>query len=136
VRSFDPVLFVKFCDYGNPLLGVFLNPMSNSSEYVWCMTQTRPSHGRRKTIRKQTQFVAWIETAQKEPVPCTVLDMSLKGARLRAPAVALPNEFTILLEPNSSLKRRCKVAWRRGFTVGVEFVEFCPDQQHGNSDTH
>lgn len=98
------------------------------------MKQTGSFHGRRKIFRKQMRFVAWVET-QKEPLPCTVLDMSLEGARLQAPAVALPNEFTVLLEANSSLKRRCKVAWRKGFTVGVEFVGSCPDQRHRRLST-
>jgi hypothetical protein len=51
-----------------------------------------------------------------------VLDFTLRGARLRAPALALPNEFTLLLDCHSSFKRRCKVIWRRRFTVGLEFV--------------
>jgi hypothetical protein len=87
-------------------------------------------HERRKRSRKQVQFPAWVETGQKEPLECTVLDMSLKGARLRAPDMALPNEFTILLLPNSSLRRRCKVAWRKGFIVGLEFVESSPNPQY------
>ena len=78
---------------------------------------------RRDTSRKQVQFPAWIETGQKELLPCAVRDMTLKGARLRAPDVALPDEFTLRLDASSSLKRRCKVIWRRGFSVGVKFVQ-------------
>jgi hypothetical protein len=82
---------------------------------------------RRKKTRKPMQFPAWVETARNDTLQCTVLDMTLQGAQLRAPDVALPNEFTLLLEPNSSLKRRCRVAWRKGFTVGLQFVS--PDEQ-------
>jgi hypothetical protein len=85
---------------------------------------TGPSHlqERRKASREQTQFYAWVETAQKKLSPCTVLNMTLKGARVRAPDLALPAEFTLVLDDKSSLKRRCKVVWRSGVLVGVEFV--------------
>jgi hypothetical protein len=98
------------------------------------MKQIGSPYDRRNASRKPVQFAAWIEATQREPLACVVLDMTLKGARLRAPDVALPNEFTLLLEPNSSLRRRCKVAWRKGFTLGLEFVEASPDEQPRHSD--
>jgi hypothetical protein len=73
------------------------------------------------------QFLAWVETERDALLPCEVLDMTLKGARLRAPDMALPNEFTLRLDAKASLKRRCKVIWRRGFSVGLEFL--LPDHQ-------
>lgn len=84
---------------------------------------------RRKTPRKHLQFAAWVESAHKEPLECMVVDMTLKGARVRAPSTALPDEFTLLLDKNSSLRRHCKVIWRRGFSVGVEFVQASPAMQ-------
>jgi hypothetical protein len=86
------------------------------------MKQAAPGQDRRKTSRRRSQFPAWVESANRKPLQCTVLDMTLKGARLRAPDMALPDEFTLLLDYHSSFKRRCKVIWRRGFTVGLEFV--------------
>jgi hypothetical protein len=76
---------------------------------------------RRQTSRRRSQFPAWVESAHRKPLQCTVLEFTLKGARLRAPYMALPNEFTLLLDQHSSFKRRCKVIWRKGFTVGLEF---------------
>jgi PilZ domain len=78
---------------------------------------------RRKASRKHLRFPAWVESADREPLECVVVDMTLKGAQLRAPNAALPNEFTVLLDNKSSLKRRCRVIWRKGFTVGLEFVQ-------------
>jgi hypothetical protein len=86
------------------------------------MTGSSTLQERRKASRKKTQFRAWVETAQKNLLPCTVLDMTLKGARVRAPELALPDEFTLVLDDKSSLKRRCKVVWRKGVLVGLEFV--------------
>ena len=88
------------------------------------MKQAVPGQDRRKTSRTPLQLPAWVESAHRKPLQCTVLNLTLKGARLRAPDVALPNEFTLLLEQDdhSSFKRCCKVIWRRGFTVGLQFV--------------
>jgi hypothetical protein len=86
------------------------------------MKQAKSCQDRRKTSRMRLQFPAWVERPHKDALPCTVLDFTLRGARLRAPALALPNEFTLLLDCHSSFKRRCKVIWRRRFTVGLEFV--------------
>lgn len=35
-------------------------------------------------------------------------------------AMALPEEFTLVLPPNTS--RRCRLVWRRGQKIGVEFL--------------
>ncbi len=86
------------------------------------MNQVAPSLDRRKAARKHVAFPAWVENAHNERLACEVIDMTLMGARLRAPDAALPREFTLLLDENSSLKRRCKVIWRNGFTVGLEFI--------------
>jgi hypothetical protein len=97
------------------------------------MNQVDSEGERRKTSRKQMQFLAWVETAQNGTLPCTVLDMTLQGARLHAPDVVLPNEFTLLLDPKLSLRRRCRVAWRKRFTVGLQFVQASLDEQYGQS---
>lgn len=77
---------------------------------------------RRKTPRKQMAFPAWVEGAHQELLKCEVLDMTLAGARLVVPDTALPNEFTLLLDANARLKRRCKIIWRDGFIAGLEFI--------------
>jgi PilZ domain len=90
---------------------------------------------RRKTRRKHVQFPAWVESEHKDLLDCVVVDMTVNGARLRAANVALPDEFTLRLDDKSSLTRRCKVTWRRGFSVGLKFVQGSPDaRQIPNSE--
>ena len=48
--------------------------------------------------------------------------MTLKGARVRVPDLALPAGFMLVLDDKSSLKRCSKVVWRRAVLVGVKFV--------------
>jgi PilZ domain len=86
------------------------------------MSQGAHPQERRKGARKHVTFPAWVEGAHEARLECQVTDMTLAGARLCAPNAALPHEFTLLLDAKSSLKRRCKVVWRNGFTVGLEFI--------------
>jgi hypothetical protein len=108
--------------FGNRWLTAPLYLELNRNEQILLMMGPKHLQERRKASREQTQFRAWVETAQKKLSPCTVLNETLKGARVRATDLALPAEFTLVLDDKSLLKRRCKVVWRRGYVVGLEFV--------------
>jgi hypothetical protein len=47
------------------------------------------------------------------------VDFSIRGARVHAQDIAVPNAFTLLIGEAS---RRCSVVWRDGFTVGLKFI--------------
>lgn len=55
--------------------------------------------------------------------PCTIVDMSHTGARIR---VESPNRvsdrFNLMLSRHESGGLRCQVKWRRGTSLGVMFV--------------
>ena len=55
--------------------------------------------------------------------PCTLLDISSGGARLKLGGdFAAPAEFTLLLSKfNSSIRRQCTIAWEHEKHVGVRF---------------
>lgn len=56
--------------------------------------------------------------------PCTMLDVSATGARLKvAPEIETPSEFMLLLSKvNAAMRRRCVVAWREKEDIGVRFL--------------
>lgn len=55
--------------------------------------------------------------------PCTMLDVSANGAKIKLQVKdELPDEFILLLSKGGEVSRRCKVAWRIGTEVGVQFV--------------
>jgi hypothetical protein len=56
--------------------------------------------------------------------PCTMLDVSATGARLKlASGIVAPPEFTLLLSKvNAAMRRRCVVAWQNDRTVGIRFL--------------
>ena len=56
--------------------------------------------------------------------PCTMLDVSAGGARLKLDApTSVPNEFILQLsEFGPRLIRRCLIAWRDERQMGVRFL--------------
>jgi hypothetical protein len=57
----------------------------------------------------------------REPITCSLLDFSVTGARLELPEdVALPENVHVLI---GELSHNCRIAWRKGVTVGVDFVD-------------
>jgi hypothetical protein len=54
---------------------------------------------------------------------CQVLDLSNRGARLRVVADRqVPDIFVLVLSNAGTLSRACRVVWRRGSEMGVEFT--------------
>jgi len=60
---------------------------------------------------------------ENSTIDCIIRDMSDAGARLRiASQLGVPNLFDLVaLSANNEFK--CEVVWRRGFEVGVKFVQ-------------
>lgn len=78
---------------------------------------------KRKERRVRCRRIAAVILNEKVS-ECLVLDISNGGARLgieNLPA-AMPPRFTLLLTKNGSVRRRCRVAWRSGSTIGVQFL--------------
>lgn len=57
-------------------------------------------------------------------LPCVLWDISVAGARI-APARAggLPDVFGLFLTKDGRARRFCRVAWRRGGQLGVQFID-------------
>jgi hypothetical protein len=79
----------------------------------------------RKTARRQFHYRAKILTSAKARAQaCAIADISEHGARIVLESDQnLPQRFLLLLSPHSSAGRICRLVWRRGLTVGVEFSE-------------
>jgi len=77
----------------------------------------------RKKPRRHFHYNARIFTAEKAPLlPCALADISESGARLTLKNDAeLPQQFMLVLTKAGEARRRCRVVWRDGLTLGVEF---------------
>lgn len=88
------------------------------------MLGERREHQRFK-INRTARIQTDITTASRE---CTVTDISDRGARLFVPNLEVPDQFSLLLSGDKSIRQDCRVVWRLGGEVGVEFAPNKPDQ--------
>jgi hypothetical protein len=60
-----------------------------------------------------------IVAPKSPPIVCRLVDYSAGGACLELfPMVALPDRFELLY---GSVRKKCRIAWRRGIRIGVAF---------------
>ena len=69
------------------------------------------------------------------PRDCVVIDISEGGARLHVEGLEAPDRFVLLISDKAggARPRNCKVIWRRGFELGVEFLGL-PDHRGKQRD--
>lgn len=78
---------------------------------------------KRKRPRRQFHYTARIIAGKNTPpVACSISDISEAGARLVLEHdCELPEKFVLLSTPNGQAHRQCRVIWRTGPNIGVEF---------------
>ena len=77
---------------------------------------------KRRHVRKDVVYPAWIEGRLGRLVECTVANASSSGAQLTVGAeVELPRRFVLNLTQDGSLSRGCHVMWRKGTKVGIQY---------------
>jgi hypothetical protein len=77
---------------------------------------------KRKAHRRQLRYTAWISLGPKKLQGCVVADISDFGARVDVEnGKTVPDNFVLLLSASGKPKRKCRVIWRKGMQIGVEF---------------
>jgi CheY-like chemotaxis protein len=78
----------------------------------------------RRKPRRQFPCTAWILIDKQVPsIKCTIADISVLGTRVVLQSEqALPNHFILLFTENGSARRNCRLVWRAGLNVGIEFT--------------
>jgi hypothetical protein len=79
----------------------------------------------RKKPRRQFHYNARIHVGEDTPlISCSISDISESGARIALEGEeTLPDTFVLLLTPNGGARRHCRVIWRDGLLVGVQFPD-------------
>jgi hypothetical protein len=75
---------------------------------------------RRASMHGRVGMPGQIEREGRQPLRCTLINISGHGACVSAPATALPNVF--VLKGEGATRHVCEVLWRKDYTVGVRFV--------------
>jgi hypothetical protein len=79
---------------------------------------------KRQASRRTANLLAWIEVDNNSLLErCKLVDISGKGARLIPGDIdSLPRLFNLHLSRFGQPPKQCKIIWRRGNEVGVEFT--------------
>jgi hypothetical protein len=81
---------------------------------------------RRKTPRRAFNRIARFSNDLTGPRECMVVDLSDQGARLYS-EIETPPAFTLTISGDKGDERRpCRVVWRLGHEVGVQFMDTVP----------
>lgn len=77
-----------------------------------------------RPARKSVQQPGWLVLEGNFAArPCTVLDLSETGAKIRASAsTPLHTRLRLALSRDVRTGRACEVVWQRGKTFGVKFI--------------
>lgn len=78
----------------------------------------------RRKARRQLQGAAWILLDnQTPPIKCAMVDLSVLGTSVVLQSEEdLPNHFALLLAEDGSAWFNCRLVWRTGLKVGIEFT--------------
>ena len=78
---------------------------------------------KRKKNRKPIRHRVWLHVKKgQRPQSATMSDISDTGARLDIVEPAgVPERFLLLLSKNGQARRVCRVVWRTGTQLGVQF---------------
>ena len=87
-------------------------------------TSLRPVFAeRRKLARRAINRVAQFHTDDGSlPRSCMITDISEGGARLYS-ETDMPDRFTLSVSGDVAARRDCRIVWRLGRELGVEFVD-------------
>jgi hypothetical protein len=73
----------------------------------------------RRTINRVAKFHSGVGALPRD---CMVTDISERGARLYS-EIEIPEQFTLSLSGEGfDLRQECRVVWRLGGEIGVEFT--------------
>ena len=74
---------------------------------------------KRYSINRAAKFVT---ESGALPRDCIVTNISEGGARLFSEASNVPDQFRLLVDGDTPIREECRVLWRLGGELGVEFV--------------
>jgi hypothetical protein len=79
----------------------------------------------RKYKRREVHYPVWIVVGPGQPPhPCMLLNVSQGGAKIEIDEqLEPPEQFTLLLAETSPARRACRLVWRNGTNMGVEFLQ-------------
>jgi len=89
------------------------------------MDGTSPRQELRKYQRREVHYPVWIVVEPgRPPLRCMLVNVSQGGAKIEIDEqLEPPEQFTLLLTHRGHSTRPCRLVWRNGTKMGVEFLQ-------------
>lgn len=89
------------------------------------MPSAPPHQELRKYKRREVHYPVWIVVDPAQPPQrCMLLNVSQGGAKIEIDKqLEPPEKFTLLLTHRGHSTRPCRLVWRNGTNMGVEFLQ-------------
>jgi hypothetical protein len=86
------------------------------------------SANKRKYARRTVKTVAYLYTSDGWPLgDCEMRDISEGGAKIVLKDIEeMPDVFLLSLSRNGRVRRNCRLMWRDGDTIGIQFSGRAP----------
>jgi hypothetical protein len=82
---------------------------------------------KRGAQRRTLRHTSWILAGPNQSYPCTLSDISDSGGRIDVEdADKVPDRFFLLLSERGTVRRTCRVIWRKPDKLGVKFERPAP----------
>jgi len=85
---------------------------------------------KRYSINRVAKFVTESGTLPRD---CIITNISEGGARLFSEAANIPEQFRLLIDGDTPIREECRVIWRLGGEIGVEFVSREKERERANA---
>jgi hypothetical protein len=83
----------------------------------------KPTRHFEREVRRVRQLTARIVLAGCPDQTCHVMDLSLNGAKVLMERPSdVPSRFELAFNHGDRNRRICQVIWRRGKTMGIQFI--------------
>jgi len=85
---------------------------------------------KRYSINRVAKFVTESGTLPRD---CIITNISEGGARLFSEAANIHEQFRVLIDGDTPIREECRVIWRLGGEIGVEFVSREKERERANA---
>jgi hypothetical protein len=83
----------------------------------------KPTRHFEREVRRARHVTARIVLAGRPEQNCNVMDLSLNGAKVSMERPSeVPSRFELAFNHGDRKRRICQVVWRRGKTLGIQFI--------------
>jgi hypothetical protein len=82
---------------------------------------------KRGAQRRTLRHTSWILAGPDQSYPCTLSDVSDSGGRIDLDDTCeVPDRFFLMLSERGTVRRTCRVVWRKPGQLGVKFERATP----------